>query len=44
VKQDIQYRFQDKEHPKSEMQTDFQVSQLFNGQFDPKAHIEQCVG
>ena len=26
-----------------ELQTDFQVVKLFNGQSDPKAHIEQCV-
>jgi hypothetical protein len=25
------------------MQMDFQVVQLFNGESDPKAHIEQCV-
>jgi hypothetical protein len=43
VKQAIKYRFQDKEQLESEMQTDFQVAQLFNGEYDPKAHIEQCV-
>jgi hypothetical protein len=43
VKQAIKYRFQDKEQLESEMQMDFQVVQLFNGQSDPKAHIEQCV-
>jgi hypothetical protein len=43
VKQAIRYRFQDKEQLESEMQMDFQVAQLFNGQSDPKAHIEQCV-
>jgi len=37
------YRFQNKEQLESEMQTDFQVAQLFNGQSDPKAHIEKCV-
>jgi hypothetical protein len=25
------------------MHTDFQVAQLFNGESDPKSHIEQCV-
>ena len=25
------------------MWMDFQVAQLFNGQSDPKAHIEKCV-
>jgi hypothetical protein len=25
------------------MQMDFQVAQLFNGNFDPKTHIEQCI-
>jgi hypothetical protein len=25
------------------MQTSFQVAQLFNGESNPKAHIEQCV-
>jgi hypothetical protein len=43
VKHAIQCRFQDKEQLKSEMQMDFQVAQLFNGQSDPKTHIEQCV-
>jgi hypothetical protein len=43
VKQAIQYRFQDKEQLESEMQMDFQVAQLFNGQSDPKAHVEQCI-
>jgi hypothetical protein len=43
VKQDIRYRFQDKEQLKSEMWMDFQVAQLFNGQYNPKTHIEQCV-
>jgi hypothetical protein len=43
VKKYIKYRFQDNEHLESEMQTDFQVSQLFNRESDPKAHIEQCV-
>jgi hypothetical protein len=43
VNQAIKYRFQDKEQLESEMQTDFQVAQLFNGESDPKAHIEHCV-
>jgi hypothetical protein len=43
VKQAFRYRFQDKQQLESEMQTNFQVVQLFNGQYDPKAHIEQCV-
>jgi hypothetical protein len=25
------------------MQKDFHVVQLFNGQYDPKTHIEQCM-
>jgi hypothetical protein len=40
VKQAIRYRFQDKEHLESKMQMNFQVVQLFNGQSDPKEHIE----
>jgi hypothetical protein len=40
VKQAIKYRFQNKEQLEAEMQMDFQVAQLFNGEYDPKAHIE----
>jgi hypothetical protein len=40
VKQDIKYMFQDNEQLELEMQTDFQVAQLFNGKSNPKAHIE----
>ena len=43
VKQDIRYRFQGKEQVESNMWMDFQFVQLFNGQDDPKAHVEQCV-
>lgn len=43
VKQAIKYRFQNKEQLELESQTDPQVAQLFNGEYDPKAHIEQCV-
>jgi hypothetical protein len=43
VKQDIQYRFQDKEKLESEMWMYFQVAQLFTRQYDPKPHIEQCI-
>jgi hypothetical protein len=43
VNQVIQYIFQDKEQLELEIQTDFQFAQLFNRQFDPKAHIEKCV-
>jgi len=43
VKHATQCQFQDKEQLKSEMQMDFQVAQLFDGQSDPKTHIEQCV-
>jgi hypothetical protein len=43
VKEAIKYRFQDNEQLESDTQTDFQVVQLFNGQSDPKEHIEQCV-
>jgi hypothetical protein len=43
VKQAIQSRFSDKEQLESEMQMDFQVVKLFNGEFDPKEHIEKCV-
>ena len=43
VKQDIQYRFQDKEKLESEMWMDFQVVQFFTRQYDPKPHIEQCM-
>jgi hypothetical protein len=43
IKQVIQYRFQNKEQLESEMQTDFQVAQLFSEEYDPKVHIEQCV-
>jgi hypothetical protein len=43
VKQAIQYIFQDKEQLESDMQTDFQIAQLFNGHSDPKTHIEQCM-
>lgn len=25
------------------MRINFQVAQFFNGEFDPKVHIEQCV-
>jgi hypothetical protein len=40
MKQAIQYRFQDKEKLESEMQTYFQVAQLFKGQSNPNAHIK----
>jgi hypothetical protein len=43
LKQDIKYRFQNKEQLELEIQTDFQVAQLFNGETDPIEHIEQCV-
>ena len=40
MKKAIQYRFQDKEKLESEMQTYFQVAQLFKGQSNPNAHIK----
>jgi hypothetical protein len=43
VKQDIKYRFQYKEQLESEMQKISKLHNLFNGDFDPKSHIEQCM-
>jgi hypothetical protein len=43
VKQAIKYRFQNKEQLESDTQTDLQVVKLFNGDSNPKVHIEQCM-
>jgi hypothetical protein len=40
VKKSINYRFQNKERLESELQIDLQVAQLFNGESDPRMHIE----
>jgi hypothetical protein len=43
LKQAIKYRFENKEHMESGMQMDFQFVQLFNEEYDPREHIEECV-
>jgi hypothetical protein len=43
VNQAIKYRFWNKEQLESEKQIYLQVAQLFNGEYDPRVHIEQCV-
>jgi hypothetical protein len=43
VNQAIKYRFHNKEQLESEMQTDLKVAQLFSEEYDPRAHIDQCM-